>query len=632
MKKHYFYSLLVSLILFTSPVIVSGQDFTNFETRQMGDNISLVYSIEGERLGQLFSIDPYYSVDGGRSFRPLQNVWGNVGSGVPGGRNQLFVWDVLEDVNELQGDVTFRLQARTHSTETLEEDFSDVNFELVSLHRIENNRLELVLNITNNGDERDLKIFNRLISITGFNMRKYEAQWGDVGGVLGHERYSAPQRTLKTGESVRAVFRFHRIPDDLDRIMRLDVGAELLTITWGVDLEIGNVQFRDLPVLNEPAGQMRNRSVSRFETTTTASFDIKPVEVIDTIPPAITFLSPNPDDFSDDGELLVTEESLTIKGTAKDEGGVSRLTVNGRSVKIAPDDTFETTVSLQSGKNEVIVRAVDTRFNSIEHKLFVHREASPGEEPFSDIQELDNLLTTKRPTTYYAFIVGVNEYPDPGIVPLANPISDAKKLANVLTDHYMFERENVVFMENATRAEIIDELDRLTRRVSKDDNLLIFFAGHGFFDLETELGYWLLKDASLESTANWMANSQIRDYIRAIRSRHTLLIADACFSGGIFQSRRTFEEQPTEIDRVYSKPSRKAMTSGNLSEVPDESIFLRELVRRLEENQRSYIMAEELFSSFKPVVISQTSTEPQYGDIKGTGDEGGDFIFRRRER
>ncbi len=631
MKRLCFPLILTLAMLYASRPDLPAQQFTGFETRQMGDNISLIYSVEGEQLGELFSFEPYYSLDGERTFRPMRTVWGNIGRGVPGGKNQIFVWDVLEDVNELRGDVTFKLKGKHHSVQALGEEFSEVVFELISLHRIENNRLELVLNITNKGPERDLKIFNRLISITGFNMRKYEAQWGDVGGVVGRERYSAPQRTLETGESIQAVFRFHRIPDDFDRVMRLDVGAELLTITYGVELEIGNMQFRDLPVSDKPLPEMRKPFVRSFETTTTAAFDIEPVEVIDTIPPVVTFVSPKPEDFSEDDILEVTEEILPVIGTATDESGVSQVIVNGRNAGLKPDGTFEAQVNLQPGNNEITVRAIDTRFNSIEHRLLVHRKAPPGEDALSDIQELDMMMAVKRPTTYYAFIVGVNEYPDPGIVPLQNPISDAERLANVLTEQYMFERENVILMENATRAGLIDELDRLTRRVTENDNLLIFFAGHGFFDLETELGYWLLKDASYISTANWMANSQIRDYIGAIKSRHTLLIADACFSGGIFQTRKAYGEPTDQLDRIYTRPSRKAMTSGNLSEVPDESIFLKYLVKRLEENTRSYILAEELFSSFKPIVMSKTSTEPQYGDIKGTGDEGGDFIFRRRE-
>jgi hypothetical protein len=72
------------------------------------------------------------------------------------------------------------------------------------------------------------------------------------------------------------------------------------------------------------------------------------------------------------------------------------------------------------------------------------------------------------------------------------------------------------------------------------------------------------------------------------------------------------------------------MTSGSLTEVPDKSVFLEQLVKRLDENTIGYLPAEELFSSFKTTVMNSSPTVPQYGDIKGTGDEGGDFIFVRR--
>jgi hypothetical protein len=77
-------------------------------------------------------------------------------------------------------------------------------------------------------------------------------------------------------------------------------------------------------------------------------------------------------------------------------------------------------------------------------------------------------------------------------------------------------------------------------------------------------------------------------------------------------------------------PSRKAMTSGSLKEVPDKSVFLLYLNKRLKENTRPYISAEELFSSFKNAVLNNSPNTPLYGEIKDTGDEGGDFIFVKR--
>lgn len=185
-------------------------------------------------------------------------------------------------------------------------------------------------------------------------------------------------------------------------------------------------------------------------------------------------------------------------------------------------------------------------------------------------------------------------------------------------------------LTNPKFEDIVIELDRLNTIVDGKDNLLIFYAGHGIWSEQSKVGYWLPSDARESNTANWFRNSTLRDYIGGIKSKHTLLIADACFSGSIFKSRSAFANAPAAIEKVYDLPSRKAMTSGSLSEVPDKSIFLEYLIRRLAENEKPYLTSEELFYSMKTAVINNSPTIPQFGEILNTGDEGGDFIFIRK--
>ena len=84
------------------------------------------------------------------------------------------------------------------------------------------------------------------------------------------------------------------------------------------------------------------------------------------------------------------------------------------------------------------------------------------------------------------------------------------------------------------------------------------------------------------------------------------------------------------ISRLNELPSRKAMTSGTLKEVPDKSVFVEYLVKRLLENEEDYLPSEQLFFSFKPAVLNNSDNIPQFGEIKDAGDEGGDFIFKRK--
>lgn len=234
--------------------------------------------------------------------------------------------------------------------------------------------------------------------------------------------------------------------------------------------------------------------------------------------------------------------------------------------------------------------------------------------------------------SYYALIIGVNDYLDENINKLDEPINDALRLKRVLKEKYTFEEENITLLRDPTRAEIIEAFDDLAGKVQSEDNLLIFYAGHGVWDERLKQGYWLPRDSKQSSKAAWLSNGTIRDYIGGIKSRHTLLVADACFSGGIFKTRDVFTENRAVLE-LYKLPSRKAMTSGNMKTVPDKSVFMEYLIRRLNENEGKMISAEQLFSSFRVAVINNSANGqvPQFGDIRETGDEGGDFVFLKRE-
>ncbi len=80
--------------------------------------------------------------------------------------------------------------------------------------------------------------------------------------------------------------------------------------------------------------------------------------------------------------------------------------------------------------------------------------------------------------------------------------------------------------------------------------------------------------------------------IRGIKSKHTLLVSDACFSGGLFRKRSAFSDAPAAVRELYKLPSRKAMTSGTLKEVLDVSVFIEYSTKRLRENEQRYLSSQ----------------------------------------
>lgn len=343
-------------------------------------------------------------------------------------------------------------------------------------------------------------------------------------------------------------------------------------------------------------------------------------------PTIIAILSPSDLAEKSRGFKKVKTTQVTISGTITDPDGVSQVFVNNQLKTLGKNGAFNVTIPLVVGVNDINFRIVDSKNVTTDKTFTLEKEAEKIPEP---VVASNNL---RADGDFYALLIGVDEYDDEGIADLDKPIADARKLGDVLKKYYTFEPGNVINLENPTRSQIVDALDKLRRELGPEDNLVLFYAGHGYWDKETETGYWIPKNGRKSSTADWFRNTTLTDQLRTIKTKHTLLIADACFSGSIFKSRAIFiDDEQVAIKKLYDLPSRKAMTSGTLTEVPDRSEFIKYLTKRLESNSEKYLPSAELFSSFRRAVINNSDVIPQYGTMQKVGDEGGDFIFIRKD-
>jgi len=284
-------------------------------------------------------------------------------------------------------------------------------------------------------------------------------------------------------------------------------------------------------------------------------------------------------------------------------------------------------------KEQIVIN--DIILKSEKNKLKIYKlkstksEVSIIDSNVKSTKKYDKFLNTGK---YYALLIGVDKYNDENINDLDQPIKDATELYSILSNNYTFDKSNIIQISNPTKKELIKELDDLASKCTKYDNLLIFYAGHGYWDESFEQGYWLPSDAEKDMRGTWISNAIIRDYMKGIPSRHSLLITDACFGGGIFKTRSAFRTNKLAVQELYKTPSKKAMTSGTLKEVPDKSIFIKYLCQELLKNEEIYLSSEDLFYRFKTTVINNSPNNqiPQFGEIQNTGDEGGDFIFIKK--
>ncbi|OHX65705.1 caspase family protein [Flammeovirga pacifica] len=234
---------------------------------------------------------------------------------------------------------------------------------------------------------------------------------------------------------------------------------------------------------------------------------------------------------------------------------------------------------------------------------------------------------------FYALVISVQNYIDENIQDLKYPHRDAQSFTKILKNKYGFDADKVLHLNDPNREEVLKAFNTLRNQISENDNLIIYFAGHGVYDEEVAEGYWLPADAHKTDDSQWIANSNLSTKLKGIKAQHTLLISDACFSGSIFKTSRSINTEPSQsITNYYFKKSRKGMTSGTLKTVPDESVFSKYLFQTLIDNNNKYMTASNLFHSFNKIVANNSNNAPQFGVLYGVGDEGGEFVFINKHK
>lgn len=239
---------------------------------------------------------------------------------------------------------------------------------------------------------------------------------------------------------------------------------------------------------------------------------------------------------------------------------------------------------------------------------------------------------------YYALVIGIDSYTGEWGA-LQNAVNDAKGVVSLLREQYSFQYIKTLYDEEATRSNILSAFEWMMENVDETDNLLIFYSGHGEYNQDMGKGFWVPVDATTNALHNYISNEDIKSLLTGIRSKHTLLVADACFSGDIFRGKTMtipYENSTKYYHKVYSLNSRKALTSGGLEPVMDagidgHSVFTYYFLKSLSSNEGTFYDAEQLFNSLKIPVANNSDQTPGYSPVKNTGDEGGQFIFIRKE-
>ena len=156
----------------------------------------------------------------------------------------------------------------------------------------------------------------------------------------------------------------------------------------------------------------------------------------------------------------------------------------------------------------------------------------------------------------YAVLFAFDQY-DSRWTPLANPKNDTRDIAFELENKYKFKE--VLIKENLTIAEFEAFIKNYqTRTFAVDDQVFFFIAGHGTAN-EYNNGFLVAKDSpgifDKRSKGYFISLDEMLSEIDAIRSKHIMVVFDACFAGRVWRPAFTLIKSDMASNDTERRPA-----------------------------------------------------------------------------
>lgn len=352
--------------------------------------------------------------------------------------------------------------------------------------------------------------------------------------------------------------------------------------------------------------------------------------------PVIAIRWPKPNDDDPSKAEALAGSQISVVGAVYPPQGISKFTINGKSEELDANGLFLASMEMANTKLELSFSAEYDLGKTANRTLTIMPNAT------SQLLAGSGLSNPKvKYGKYHALVFGNNGYNDSAGWPaLQTAVSDAQAMSELLKDQYGFKVTTVL---NASRDEMLLALEAMRKKLTENDNLLIYYAGHGYMDPENDQGYWIPVNATASSTLNWVSNATITDQIRAMTARNVMVIADSCYSASLMRSGivnlrsgLTKEKRNQRLQEDVSAVTRMALSSGGLQPVADaiddsgHSVFANAIMKSLRKNKTVLdgdSLATEVGLNVSVATKEHVKQVPRYAPLSKGGHQGGEFYF-----
>ena len=337
--------------------------------------------------------------------------------------------------------------------------------------------------------------------------------------------------------------------------------------------------------------------------------------------------------------LLAAVPSYQVVGRVYPAQNLKALKINDRDFKdkVDADGLFQIDLDLASGDTPVEIQAITNDGMSTIESFLITRDRGGAAAAKRVTSKLFQRRMREDLGAFHALVIGNDAYA--AYPTLKTAVADADAIAEQLQSRFGYK---VSKLTNVGKEAIVAKLAEITMGMKKNDNLLIYYAGHGQIDAAGK-GYWIPVDGQSENPASWISNDQINDFLGASAAKHVMVVADSCYSGTMSGNAiRPIPLDAKEEDLLFISrvKARTVITSGGLQPVLDDggsghSIFAHAFLTALkqadglEEGYRLYEEVSELVGQRS--AVARLPQRPQYSALRHAGHEGSEFFFLPRE-
>ncbi|MCR8645665.1 caspase family protein [Paenibacillus sp. N1-5-1-14] len=211
--------------------------------------------------------------------------------------------------------------------------------------------------------------------------------------------------------------------------------------------------------------------------------------------------------------------------------------------------------------------------------------------------------------------IGVNNYDNECFRNLNKACKDALGVFEVFSKvknlNLNIEKSKLIVsngtLNEGTKKNILQEIEAVTKRVSANEDLVIYFSGHGY---ESDGKNFIVPSDSINNEENELIEiKKIVEIIEMCECKHKLIIIDACFSGVVNSGVKGIESYNFKNLKDYLKESRSTilLSSSGRNEASYEespsseySLFTTFLIEALEGKSESlkngYLTVQSMYN------------------------------------